>query len=67
MKRLDAESQCEGELLSQRRCHTSGVDELRILSVELVVGVEQEQVGGVELERGRAQSPILLRNDFGTS
>ena len=47
---LDSYTQCESKLTSHRNCHTTGVEELRILTVQLLVGINQEGVGGLQLQ-----------------
>ena len=39
-----------GELFGQRNGNTAGVEELRILAVELGIGVQEEEVGCLNLE-----------------
>ena len=56
--KLESETHCECKLLRRRCCHTTTVEELRILSVELLVGIEQAQVGGLELHRGVVQAEL---------
>ena len=50
---LESEFKCQSELLRHRNSHTSGVEELRILSVQLLVSIDEEKVRSLQLERHR--------------
>ncbi len=50
---LKSEFKCQSELLRHRNSHTSGVEELRILSVQLLVSIDEEKVRSLQLERHR--------------
>ena len=55
---LESETQSEGELLGVRRSHTTSIEELGILTIKFLVGIEQTDVGGSELERSTAETQV---------
>ena len=40
-------------------CHTTGIDELRILTIQLLVSIDQKQVGSLQLNRQIADWSIM--------
>lgn len=48
MSYLDTQTEGKGKLLRRRAGHTTCIDVLRILTVEFIVGIEEEEVGGIK-------------------
>ena len=57
---LESQSYGSSQLFGDRRCYTTGINKLRILTVQFLVSIKQTNISSRKFDRGCIQQPCLL-------